>query len=264
MLSHTVRAAQGETIELIVSDCCSSDGTQEFIRQQHLQLVYGGTCRADALNSGAAVARGEVLLFLHADSLLPMGFTTLIRRALAHGNVVGGAFEFEFSGRPHAYWWVEQRLRSVVFCNRIRYRWTHNFYGDQCIFVRRNVFHRVGGFPMLPLTEDIAFCQRIKRLGRLAILQPPARTSPRRFLDRGVIRQFVEDLTLLGFASIGIQPRQRWSKYNGWNRRGGVNRSSPSAVCLAPPAPDVPPHHSVDATGRVDVVGRTSTAPSEM
>ncbi len=228
-LSHTLRAAQGDGIELIVSDCGSRDGTQKLVRDQHLELVCGGTCRATALNAGAAAARGDVLLFLHADSLLPAGFTRLIPRALAHEDVIGGAFEFEFSNRPHPGKWVDQCLRSVVLCNRIRYRWTHNFYGDQCIFVRRHIFQRVGGFPRLRLMEDIGFCQRIKRLGRMAILQPPVRTSPRRFLDRGVIRQFVEDLTLLGFASLGIQRDRRWNDYNSWNERGGVSPTSMSA-----------------------------------
>lgn len=261
-LSHTLRAARGDDIELIVSDCGSRDGTQEFVRDQRLQLVCGGMCRAGALNAGAGMARGDVLLFLHADSLLPEGFTNRIRHALTSAKVIGGAFEFDFSGRPHADKWIEHCLRSVVMCNRIRYRWTHNFYGDQCIFVRRHIFQRVGGFPRVRLMEDIGFCQRIKRFGRMAILQPPVRTSPRRFVDRGVLRQFIEDLTLLGFASLGIQAERRWHEYNAWNERAAAalvspSQSSMSAVCLHPLGRDKLPRRSVGARDRVDAGGRT-------
>jgi rSAM/selenodomain-associated transferase 2 len=217
-LPHTRQAAGGAAIDLVVADCNSRDDTVGVAGRLGARVVGGAMCRADAQNRGAAVAAGEVLLFLHADSWLPAGFPAMIRRALADPRVVGGAFDFAFSPHPDAHGLAKHKLDWVVLINRIRYRWTGNFYGDQAIFVRRAVFDRVGGFPPVRLMEDIGLSSRIKRLGRTAILRPPILTSPRRFLSRGVVRQFAEDLMLLTCASFDGSPQKLWEKYNGWNR----------------------------------------------
>jgi len=220
-LAHTREAAGPAVIEVIVADCNSRDDTACVARSLGARVVGGGTCRADAQNRGAAVAKGDTLLFLHADSWLPGGFPAKIGRALADRDVVGGAFDFEFSPHPDAHGLERRLLDWVVLVNRIRYRWTGNFYGDQAIFVRRAVFDRVGGFPPVRLMEDIGLSCRIKRLGRTAILRPPVLTSPRRFLSRGVARQFAEDLMLLTCASFDGSPQRLWEKYNGWNHGAG-------------------------------------------
>lgn len=219
-VAHTRRTANGAEAEIIVSDCESADGTAELAQTLDVRVTRGARCRAEALNRGATAADGDVLLFLHADSLLPDDFPRLIARALERPSVVGGAFDFEFAICPQTTSVDARCLCWVVLVNRIRYRWTGNFYGDQSIFVRRDVFQRVGGFPNVRLMEDIRFSRRLRRCGRTAILRPPVRTSPRRFLSRGVLRQFVEDLTLLGCDSVGICPATLWERYNGWNRRG--------------------------------------------
>ncbi len=217
-IAHTRRAANGADAEIIVSDCDSGDGTGALAQTLGVRVVQGGHCRAAALNAGASMARGDALLFLHADSLLPDRFPSLIARALDRASIVGGAFDFEFADLRHATGFDAQCLHWVVLVNRIRYRWTGNFYGDQSIFTRRDVFARIGGFPQVRLMEDIAFSRRLRGVGRTAILRPPVQTSPRRFLSHGVIRQFVEDLTLLGCDSIGVCPVRLWERYNGWNR----------------------------------------------
>lgn len=222
--AHTRRAANGAEMEIIVSDCGSGDGTVALARKLGVRVIGGGNCRAAAQNVGASAACGEVLLFLHADSLLPDGFPRLISRALDRSGVVGGAFDFEFSELPQTDALAAQCLRWVVLLNRIRYRWTGNFYGDQSIFVRRDVFGRIGGFPQVRLMEDIYFSRRLRGIGRTAILGPPVRTSPRRFLSHGVIRQFAQDLALLGCDSIGICPANLWERYNHWNRHGENGR----------------------------------------
>ncbi len=219
-VAHTRRAANGADAEIIVSDCGSGDKTAELAQRLNLRVVHGGHCRAAALNLGASAARGDSLLFLHADSLLPDDFPRLISRALGLPSVVGGAFDFEFADNPQVNGFDAQCLRWIVLVNRLRYRWTGNFYGDQSIFVRRGVFGQIGGFPQVRLMEDIGFSRRLRGVGRTAILRPPVRTSPRRFLSHGVVRQFAQDLTLLGCDSIGICPVRMWEHYNGWNRRG--------------------------------------------
>jgi rSAM/selenodomain-associated transferase 2 len=217
---HTLAAARGAAVEVIVSDCGSHDGTLDVARSLGAaHASNGATGRADALNRGARHARGDVLLFLHADTLLPDGFPARLRRALAGGDVVGGAFDFHWQrldGLGDGLRW--QQLKLVRVLNRIRFRWTRNFYGDQAIFVRRDAFDRVGGFPPLPLLEDVRFCERLNRLGRTAIVSPAVRTSPRRFLRRGVFRQLGRDFILVSCDTLGARPTRLWDGYNDLNR----------------------------------------------
>jgi rSAM/selenodomain-associated transferase 2 len=213
-------ARSGSGLEIIVSDCGSHDGTTRVARHIDVDRVSGGgRSRADALNRGARLARGEVLLFLHADSRLPEGFDHLIARALRQSALVGGAFDFQLGNDGVCGRFERHCLDWIVLCNRIRFRWTGNYYGDQAIFVRRNVFDRVGGFPPIALMEDIYFCRRMHRMGRTTILRPPVITSPRRFLAHGVIRQFAQDLALLGCDSVGLSAGEMWRRYNELNRQ---------------------------------------------
>ena len=222
-LSATVRLLRerqgGEGVEVVVADCGSSDGTVALASELGCRVVTRATSRAVAMNRGAAAARGDILLFLHADSQLPRRFDLTIARAVDRG-CVGGAFDFNWSSKPRSRGVERELLRIVRMTNRIRFRWTGNFYGDQGIFVRRDVFVRLGGFPEVPLMEDIRLCQKLKRVGRLAVLQPPVKTSPRRFLARGVVRQFLADLRLLACESCGLNPRRAWGSYNRLNRLG--------------------------------------------
>ncbi len=218
-LAHSSAAAAGAPCEFIVSDCCSADRTPELVEgRAGVSVIRGSNHRAQALNRGAAVATGEILLFLHADTLLPLDFARFIDAALRDPDVVGGAFDFQFWDDPKRSPWDRYALKVVTMCNRVRFRWTRNFYGDQAIFVRRETFERIGGFPLVRLMEDIRFCRRMKHLGRTAILRPPVCTSPRRFITRGVARQFGIDLMLLAFETMGASPERLWSRYNRWNR----------------------------------------------
>ena len=212
------QAAGTEAFELVVSDCDSGDGTADLARRLGAIVVGGGTCRADALNRGAAVATGDVLLFLHADTKVPPGFAGRIRRALARPDVAGGAFEFRFRSDKSASWVARQSLALVVFVNRFRYRHGRGFFGDQGIFVRRSVYDRLGGFPPVRLLEDLRFSQAMSRVGRTAILNPPVRTSPRRFVRRGVLRQLAQDWLILACDSFGVTPDELWEHYNAHNR----------------------------------------------
>jgi rSAM/selenodomain-associated transferase 2 len=220
-IPHTLRAASGAELELIVADCRSGDGTASIAKGLGATVACDvATCRADALNAGAAAARGGTLLFLHADTILPEGYPRLVGRALADPSVVGGAFDWEFGPHPLETRLDRGCLHAITIVNRLRFRWTSNFYGDQAIFVRREVFDRLGGFPEVRLMEDVRFCQKMKHAGRTAILRPPVYTSPRRFILRGVLRQFAVDLTLLGCDSCGVRPERLWAHYNRLNRAG--------------------------------------------
>src|SRR5262249_45208753 len=176
--------------EVIVADCGSVDGTADHAAPLGARGVQESPpldSRAAALNRGAAEARGDVLLFLDADSLVPYAYDRSIAGALRDPHVVGGAFEFALDGAPLG-------LRVVEVINRIRYRIWKWYYGDQGIFVRRDVFRRVGGYPRRRILEASDFCRVLGRKGRLALIHKPMKTSPRRFLEGGIYRVLVQDV----------------------------------------------------------------------
>src|SRR5262245_41472184 len=130
ILSDTVlrtrRAAIESQLEIIISDCGSQDRTVDLAAGMPNvdQVIIAGRSRADALNRGARRARGDVLLFLHADSCLPLGFDRLISRTLMDRGTVGGAFDFEFATPSHCSRIDRRLLDCVVRCKRVRCRWT--------------------------------------------------------------------------------------------------------------------------------------------
>ncbi len=157
------------------------------------------------MNAGAATASGEFLFCLHADSVPPPDALHLIEEAMADDHVVGGAFEHRFAER-------DWRLRIISAINRLRYRLTRNYYGDQGIFVRAGVFRQLGGYPRRRLMEDLAFSQRLKRRGRTALIRVPLTTSGRRFLARGPWRTFGFIVWLLGCYTLGLDT-ERYAEY---------------------------------------------------
>jgi rSAM/selenodomain-associated transferase 2 len=166
--------------ELIVVDGGSRDGTPALARPGADLLLATEPGRAGQMNAGAAAARGEALLFLHADTHLPAQADSLVQQALARGSL-WGRFDVHIVGRARL-------LKLVAALMNRRSRWTGIATGDQAIFVRRDVFERVGGFPAQPLMEDIELSRRLLRLGRPACLRPPVLTSGRRWETRGVWR----------------------------------------------------------------------------
>jgi hypothetical protein len=137
------------------------------------------------MNAGAARATGDVLLFLHADVSLPRDALAHVERALADPEVVGGAFRtWTVADRP-------TRLGPLLHLADLRSRTTRLPYGDQAIFVRAPVFRRLGGFPPLPLMEDLAFARLLRAAGRVRIVPARVRVSGRRFIERPVFYTLV-------------------------------------------------------------------------
>jgi len=181
-LDATVAAArQAGLTEIIVVDGGSRDRTVDVARACADRVLRGDRGRAAQMNAGAAAARGDVLLFLHADTRLPPGCRRAIAHALVDERVVGGRFDLRLDAPGIPYRVVERMIS-------LRSRLTRVATGDQAIFVRRSVFERLGGFPPLPLMEDIAFCRALKRAGRIACLHERVVTSARRWQRRGVVR----------------------------------------------------------------------------
>lgn len=166
---------------VVVADGGSSDDTVARARAWGIQVIGTPLGRALQMNAGAQQSSGEVLLFLHADTVLPADADTLIRRGLAVDSKVWGRFDVRISGRPLL-------LRLIAGLMNRRSRWTGIATGDQAMFMTRAAFDAAGGFPNQPLMEDIEMSRRLLRLSRPACLQAQVVTSGRRWETRGVWR----------------------------------------------------------------------------
>lgn len=193
-------------VEVVVVDGGSGDGSVEIAaRAPGVQLVSNNRGRARQMNAGAAAAAGEILLFLHADTRLPLGAAEAVLHALADPRVAYGRFDVRFD-RPGAGFKLIARLMNL------RSRLTGICTGDQAIFVRRAVFERLGGYPEIALMEDIELTRRLKRVGPLAPLGLCVTTSARRWERHGVVRTIVLMWTLRFLYLCGVGPDRlhRW------------------------------------------------------
>ena len=175
-------AAMPGVHEVIVADGGSDDRTPQIVRASRTaRLVTAPAGRGPQMNAGAQVAIGDALLFLHADVVLPPDAAALVDGALADPSVVGGAFRIRTvadgrAGWPSRWLWLAD-LRS---------KYSRLPYGDQALFVRREVFDAVGGFPPIPLFDDLDLRRRLRRVGRLHRLRAAVEVSGRRFLAHPV------------------------------------------------------------------------------
>lgn len=167
--------------ELIIVDGGSRDGSLEVARALAHTCCSTGAGRARQMNEGARRASGDVLLFLHADTRLPEGAAQRIVQALSRGVGVWGRFDVRLSGD---HW----SCRVIETAMNWRSRLTGIATGDQAIFVRRSAFERAGGFPPIPLMEDIALSRILCRVRRPLCLREPVVTSSRRWEREGVLR----------------------------------------------------------------------------
>ncbi|MGH7335516.1 MAG: TIGR04283 family arsenosugar biosynthesis glycosyltransferase [Candidatus Rokuibacteriota bacterium] len=223
-LDHLDKLQGREHIEVIVAAADAGADTELAIDGRARLLVPGGTTRAALMNAGATAASGDILWFLHADSLPPRDGLALIEQAMSDEGVVGGAFTHRFS---ESVW----SLVVISFINRVRYRLTRNYYGDQGLFVRATAFRRLGGYPDVALMEDLIHSQRLKRTGGTALIPSPLHTSGRRFLGRGPWRTFVFIVWLLLLHTLGLDTQRYASRWRGpEDRRPG----SPGGACRRP------------------------------
>ena len=182
--------ADGGPVEVLLVDGGSSDATVAIARAAGARVIESPVqLRATQMNLGAAAARGDVLLFLHADTLLPAGWRRAIATAFAREpDLVGGAFRRRFV--PGSFF-----LRLTCAVADLRGQHWGWFLGDQAMFVRREIFRELGGFAPLRACEDLEFARRLARRGRVRQLREIVLTSDRRFRARGAVGQTLADLT---------------------------------------------------------------------
>ena len=174
--------------EVIVADGGSRDRTVEIARGRADAVIIAPRGRASQMNAGAAVARGDVLLFLHADTLLPGGSVPAVLGALQNPGVIGGAFRVHLAASAGAGRYVRAALGVTGRMIGARACVARAFTGDQAIFARAEAFRAVGGYPEIPLMEDVELSRRIRRAGKTVLLPLRVETSGRRWEAWGPLR----------------------------------------------------------------------------
>jgi len=193
--------------EVIVVDGGSSDGTVERAALHADAVIGAPRGRASQMNAGAARARGEILLFLHADTQLPGSADALIVEGLQRLRRGWGRFDVAISGS-------HPLLRVVAWLMNARSRLTGIATGDQAIFVTRSLFTAAGGYPDIALMEDIALCKRLKRFGPPLCLRHRLTASGRRWKKHGVVRTILLMWRLRLAYWLGADPRKLAVRYD--------------------------------------------------
>ncbi|MDY6803019.1 MAG: TIGR04283 family arsenosugar biosynthesis glycosyltransferase [Cyanobacteriota bacterium] len=205
-IARTIASARvAADLEIIVVDGGSRDGTVETAESLGVRVLQSPPGRAMQMNSGAREAGGEILLFLHGDTILPPEFDKSIRLALAKAKVVAGAFELKIEGTMGGLSIVEKMVNW-------RSRYLQMPYGDQAIFLTSKIFWQIGGFPEMPIMEDFELIRRLQRRGKIETLPMPVVTSPRRWQKLGVLRTtLINQLVIIAYF-LGISPERlaRW------------------------------------------------------
>ena len=203
LLGDLLSRPDAADIEVIVVDGAPDRDTLARIpahlaSDPRLSLLTSPPGRGTQQNAGAAAARADILLFLHADTFLPDNAFTLVRQCMADPALSGGAFSLGYAE-------ASPGLSFIAAAANARSNFTRVPYGDQAIFVRRTVFDGIGGFRPLPVMEDLEFMTRLRSRGHaIRILAPPVRTSGRRQLREGLLRCTLRNLALRLLYHLGV------------------------------------------------------------
>jgi rSAM/selenodomain-associated transferase 2 len=191
--------------EIIVVDGGSEDDSQTAVTGLCDILVQSPRGRARQLNAGATRASGQILAFVHADTIVPATFAADIQTAMRNSAVVGGRFDLALDAPRFPY-------RLIGWLISLRSRLSRTGTGDQAIFVKREVFQHLGGFPQIEICEDLDFTRRLKRAGAITCLRSQVVTSARRWQRAGVIRTVVRMWVIRLSYLAGVSPARlrRW------------------------------------------------------
>jgi rSAM/selenodomain-associated transferase 2 len=204
-LAHLIAQCAHLDCELLIVDGSSSDSTVA-IAERYGRVIRSPRGRATQMNAGAAAARGDVLIFLHADTTLPDNAFTAIEQAFGAHEVVGGAFRLCFNCDRWPY-------RLVSFTTNLRSRLRTLFTGDQAYFIRTTSFQTVGGYPDQPLMEDLEIISRLRKIGKVVLLPQYVTTSARRHEKIGLLRSVLFMWYLRTLYQCGVSPAQLQQMY---------------------------------------------------
>ncbi len=201
-----LRHLGGLLLEVVVADADSTDQTREIARARGARVVEAPRGRARQLNAGAAAALGDWLLFLHADSRVGSDAVAVIREVLTEDVPLAAAvFRFSIDLPPASRRFIERG-------QAIRESWFGLAYGDQGLLCRRDCFDAVGGYPDLPLMEDVVIISRLQHRFSVSRLPAPILTSGRRYMTHGVLRTWLTHSFLIALFAFGCSPARlsRW------------------------------------------------------
>jgi len=188
-----------DSVKVIVVDGGSDDHTREIASAHGAIVMASEHVRGLQMHRGACTAKGDVLWFLHADTIVPRDAVDLIVESLHDPQVVAGNFDVRFDGRAPAarfMTWLYPQLRRVGLC-----------YGDSAIFVQREAYEQVGGFKPFPIFEDLDLLRELRKLGRIVHLRAIVITSSRRFEGRSFVLMFARWMAMQALYWLGIHPR---------------------------------------------------------
>ncbi len=194
-----VRLLDIQQVEVIVVDGGSRDATMTIAQSLGVKVISTTASRASQMNAGAAVATGDILLFLHADTTLPSGFELLVRQGLQDAKTVAGAFELSIDAQLPG-------LRLIEKMVNMRSRFFSMPYGDQAIFLKATIFKEIGGFPNLPIMEDFEIMRCLKVRGEISILSASVLTSGRRWQKLGIVKTTLINQVIIVAYLLGISP----------------------------------------------------------
>ena len=197
---------QGFHAECTVVDGGSHDATARIAAEAGAEVVHSPPGRARQMNCGAAHSQGDILLFLHADCCLPESWDTTVRNTVKKPGFALGAFSFHVSDNIPG-------IRLVAWGVGIRSRFFHMPYGDQGLFMQRALFEKTGGFPDVPIMEDVRLVQKAKCFGRVVVVGSRLATSGRRWRQHGVFTILLVNQYVLLASALGADPEKLRALY---------------------------------------------------
>lgn len=179
--------------EVLFVDGGSTDCTAKLAQSCGFTVIESQPGRALQMNKGASLAKGKVLLFLHADTRLPKSFSPQVVETVSRTDIAAGAFKLSIEGATPA-------MKCIAVCANIRSAYHQLPYGDQAIFLLKETFFKLGKFPLMPIMEDYVLMKKARKLGKIHVLDDYAITSARRWQKRGVVRTtLINQLVILGY-----------------------------------------------------------------
>lgn len=208
-IAAVIQSVRSTDCEIIVTDGGSADQTEVIARDLGAKVITGGHGRAEQQNAGAAAADGRVFLFLHADTLLPHDYGDQVFGTLMAHQVAAGAFQF----RTDYDHWGMRMIEKIVY---LRSSLLQMPYGDQALFMPKTTFEKVGGFPSVPIAEDLYLVRRLAQLGRIALAPGTVVASGRRWRDIGIWRATLINYLIAIGCLAGVDPKKLAPFYRLW------------------------------------------------